>query len=538
MLHLLSGLLMSKKIAFLFAMLILAASSLSVLVPINASSIENSWKTMASMPTARVGLGVAVVNAKIYAIGGACEGEDNVNEMYDPATNIWTTKQSMPTPRFYLAVTAYENKIYCIGGDPSTGATGANEVYDPATDTWTTKQSMPTPRRAMQANVVEGKIYLIGGDSGTPTCKDLSVNEVYDPASDTWTTKKLMPTAVAGSTSVVIDNMIYVMGNSAHNHTNSLVQIYDPKTDSWRNGTSPPKRLGGSAGAVTSGVWANRRVYVTGASDGLFSYNPCLAYDPETDSWSVGAAMPTARAYLGVAVVHDYLYAIGGTGLNYQEPPVSVNERYTPFGYGAVPPKVQVVSPEQNKTYASGNVFLTFTVDKPLVELSYSLNGRANMTIAGNTTLRGLSDGLYNVTVYAADLIDNMGVSQAVQFTVNIPPNISLLSPQNQTYTSTSVLLNFTVNKPVSYISYVLDGLENVTVNGNTTLTALGGDHNVTVYAVDEAGNVGASETISFSVDKPFPTALAVAATVTTITVVGECLGIYFNKHRLPSRKI
>jgi hypothetical protein len=249
--------------------------------------------------------------------------------------------------------------------------------------------------------------------------------------------------------------------------------------------------------------------------------------------------MPTSRRFLSIAVMDDILYAIGGQENSGNGLTISnANERYRPLEYTSVPPKVQVFSPERNKTYASGNASLTFTVDRQFTELCYSMNGEANITITGNTTLTGLSEGSHNVTVYAADLIDNIGVSHAVQFTVDFPPNISLLSPQNQTYTSTTISLNFTVNKPVSYISYVLDGLENVTVNGNTTLTALSGDHNVTVYAVDEAGTVGASETISFSVDTPFPTALAVAATVTTISVAGACLGIYFRNRRLPSRKI
>ena len=35
-------------------------------------------------------------------------------------------------------------------------------------------------------------------------------------------------------------------------------------------------------------------------------------YDPETDSWTFGANMPTYRISLGFALVNDTLYAIGG----------------------------------------------------------------------------------------------------------------------------------------------------------------------------------------------------------------------------------
>jgi len=49
-----------------------------------------------------------------------------------------------------------------------------------------------------------------------------------------------------------------------------------------------------------------------------------------------------------------------------------------------------------------------------------------------------------------------------------------------------------------------LDGQENVTIAGNTTLVGLSsGVHNVTVYACDDAGNVGSLETLTFTVAKP-----------------------------------
>jgi hypothetical protein len=57
------------------------------------------------------------------------------------------------------------------------------------------------------------------------------------------------------------------------------------------------------------------------------------------------------------------------------------------------------------------------------------------------------------------------------------------------------------------------------------------GVHNVTVYAWDTAGNVGASETITFTVT-PFPTAPVVAASVASIAVVTAGLLVYFKKRK------
>jgi len=119
------------------------------------------------------------------------------------------------------------------------------------------------------------------------------------------------------------------------------------------------------------------------------------------------------------------------------------------------------------------------------------------------------------------------------EFPDTTPPAISIASPENKTYTTTDVPLNFTVTESVSWIAYSLDGQANVTVTGNTTLTGLSdGSHSLKVYANDTDGNAGASETIYFSVSQeaePFPTTWIVAAIV-LVAVVGAALLVYFVK--------
>ena len=51
----------------------------------------------------------------------------------------------------------------------------------------------------------------------------------------------------------------------------------------------------------------------------------------------------------------------------------------------------------------------------------YNLDGQENTTIAGNTTLTGLSEGTHNVVVYANDTSDNMGKSNIVSFNIQLP---------------------------------------------------------------------------------------------------------------------
>jgi N-acetylneuraminic acid mutarotase len=423
---------MSKSAALLLALVFLTASSLIAAKPASSSAdvAANSWASKAPMHVARSSLGVAVVNGKIYAIGGSAEnGVIGTNEEYDPATDMWSFKKPMPTPREFFGIAVYQNKIYCIGGLNSGGyysnesIIGVNEVYDPATDTWETKEPIPNPRRGLGANVVNGKIYLTGGfvpDSSSSTgFSILSLNEVYDPETDSWTTKTEVPTAVSSVTSAVVDSRIYII-------MSDLNQIYDANTDTWSLGTPLPNSSMGVARAVAAaGVNALKRIYVFGGGE-------TQVYDPGSDSWTFGADMLTKRSGFGVAVLNDILYVIGGFTetfdmfWNSNITLYATNEQYTPFGYGTpdpsydgAAPEVAVVSPE-NKTYYTANVTLNFTVNEPVFSVHYELDGET-FEISGNTTIAGLAVGAHNVTVSAFDAAGNMGASETVFFAIAEP---------------------------------------------------------------------------------------------------------------------
>jgi hypothetical protein len=383
---------MNKGIVALLVLFSLMASCVIVAEPALSSAdvTENTWASKAPMKVARFGLGVAVVNGKIYAIGGS------------------TRSGGGGTRRGSLPVTG--------------GVVGTNEEYDPATDKWTVKAPMPTPRSLLEANVVNGKIYLIGGDSNG------TLNEVYDPATDTWTTKAPMPTASYGYASAVVDSKIYIIDSN-------LNQIYDPETDTWSQSSSPPSHIiYGKAGA-TMGVNAPKRIYVLGEISGQLEDEPpyfVRVYDPKNDVWTFGADIPTHRYDFGVAVVNDMLYVIGGYTSSYPDMPYSypygpsnkpyaTNEQYTPFGYGTVPPAVNVVSPK-NENYTSSNVSLAFTVNKPAQWMGYSLDGQETVTVTENITLTALSNGLHNITVFANDTFGNSGASETVTFSIAEAP--------------------------------------------------------------------------------------------------------------------
>jgi len=507
----------------IIAMMILPAFSLPH-AQAQASQNQNSWTSLAPLPTARGELGVAVADGNIYAIGGFDGNSQlNVNEEYNPSTNEWATKSPMPTARSSFAIAVYNNKIYCIGGTVGSNEyVGNNEAYDPLTDTWQTEASMPTPRADLSASVVNGKIYLIGGEVYSNTglnYVETDVNEVYNPATNSWSTAASLPSAVYGYSSAVIDGKIYIIGgskSSATAGTNIFVnsnQVYNPQTNSWSLGANLPSSVTYGAAAATEGFMAPSLLYLMGGFFVSSFISTVQVYDAGNNSWETGASMPTARAYLGVAVLNDVLYAIGGfDGVNW----LNTVERYTPVGYGTAPPLIQITSPE-NKTYSK--VALSYTVDRSTSWTGYSLDNEANVTIKGNTELFNLSQGAHSIIVYANDSAGNMGCSNKVFFSVDsLAPSIVIIAPQNQSYGSTDIQLTFSLNKNATWLAYSLDGEKNVTIIGNVTLPALtNGSHRLTVYATDEYGNNG-SETVYFNI-APFPT-LTVVGAAASITIV------------------
>ncbi|MBT3398252.1 hypothetical protein HOA55_05310 [archaeon] len=204
----------------------------------------------------------------------------------------------------------------------------------------------------------------------------------------------------------------------------------------------------------------------------------------------------------------------------------NMNETIVNFNVNDVTaPVITVISPT-NQTYNDNNVSASITISENASSAWYSLNGTTNVTMgntsstAWNSTLVSLPNGAYNITFYANDSSNNVGVSSVVYFTVNVaapdttPPIITIDSIANVTYyTSTSLALNITTDENATWAGYSLNGSAVVAmtntsmVNWNTSLTlAAESTNTLIVYANDSASpaNQG-NKTITFYVDTVYP---------------------------------
>ena len=228
------------------------------------------------------------------------------------------------------------------------------------------------------------------------------------------------------------------------------------------------------------------------------------------------------------------------------------------------PPKITILSPDHNSTVNSNSLSVSFKVEVGESKSAYSSmiwnvyykadwlenqvyvyeyvsnsSQQPNPTQTEYSTilnLTGIPEGRHSVMVYATERgtyfeppfsewpmwslefnVKSYGFqivgASTVSFTFdNTPLTVAVLPIASQILSqsgTSDVPLNFTVNGSAAKISYALDGQDNVTIAGNTTLAGMSvGSHNVVVYVWDAAGNIGASETVSFTMAEPerFPT--------------------------------
>jgi parallel beta-helix repeat protein len=110
------------------------------------------------------------------------------------------------------------------------------------------------------------------------------------------------------------------------------------------------------------------------------------------------------------------------------------------------------------------------------------------------------------------------------------PPAVFIDSPENKTYTVTSVSLKFTVSETTSWIKYSLDDQANVTVTGDVTLSDLAyGEHSITLYAEDTDGKTGTSETVYFTIAEgaePPPPDVSLIALIVAVIAAAVIIGV------------
>ncbi|MDE2292874.1 MAG: hypothetical protein KGL53_12395, partial [Elusimicrobia bacterium] len=282
----------------------------------------STWTEKAAMPSADEDAGIAVVDGKLFVVGGV-SGSSRLSsaELYDPAADAWTSEAAMPTARGNLRAVALAGKVYALGGANGGPSIAVNEMYDPVSNVWTTKQSMPSARAFFAASALDGRILAAGGWTGSVFIANV---EAYDPASDSWTVRSPLPFPHSGTQAVVAQGRLYVIGGSSQTSTaTGATQSYDPAADSWTSKAEMPTARYNFAAAAVGG-----KIYAAGGANPNESYMTTVEeYDPQADAWAGRLPLPSMRAYPFGAELGGRFYTVGGGNASSA---LAVNEAFDP----------------------------------------------------------------------------------------------------------------------------------------------------------------------------------------------------------------
>lgn len=172
------------------------------------------WTAGPDMPGWRVGLSLAIVGDKIYALGGRGTSMQRIY-VFDIGTQKWSvSKSSNPAPRVDSAVVVDDGLIYVIGGKEGNSASSRVDIFDPIKGTWTRGPSLPEPRESHAAAVFEGKIHVIGGQYIRPP-KTFVDHFVLDLKSKKWSKAAPMPTPRHAAIAAASKDKFIVLGGAS-----------------------------------------------------------------------------------------------------------------------------------------------------------------------------------------------------------------------------------------------------------------------------------------------------------------------------------
>jgi N-acetylneuraminic acid mutarotase len=291
------------------------------------------WTKAAPATVARQELYPAVLNNKIYVVGGLLSPNTGFSahfESYDSVKDAWTVLRPLPEARHHITLSAVNGLLYAVGGFtggfPDWRAQPTMFIYNPASNTWTRGTDLPVARAEGISAVVDRKIYLIGGRvRATEDARlfddhiDTVRNEVFDPTTQRWSIRANAPTPRNSAASAVIDGKIYVVGGrkfvkNADGTTRQVnvpnLEVYDPKLDRWETRSPMPQAQGGLAATALNG-----KLYVFGGEQWVPErkvFAESWVYDPETDVWEALPPLPTPRHGLGASAIGNRIFVFGG----------------------------------------------------------------------------------------------------------------------------------------------------------------------------------------------------------------------------------
>ena len=225
----------------------------------------------------------------------------------------WKKRTSMPGPLYAHASAIIGDTIQVVGGrGKSTELFNYHYVYNILQDVWEEKPPLPVHSSNLAAVPCGKKIYVIGGNENPEKI------HVFNPENEAWRELSPMPTPRQhiNYSAIAVDNKIFVIGGIEKRTINGELQfnisekneIYDPDLNSWSEGAPLPTARQAVAVAAIGG-----RIYAIGGSDINWDYGGTVeVYDVKKNTWETKAELPDRCFPAGIAVIDEKIFVISG----------------------------------------------------------------------------------------------------------------------------------------------------------------------------------------------------------------------------------
>lgn len=189
---------------------------------------HNSWSAFTPLPAARAAGAMVLLGRQLHFFDGVDPSRNGNTDHWvlnlEDASPQWTASTSLPFSRNHVTAAVLDGKIYAIGGQPTDDDSITSSdvlVWDPANPgAWTAVASLPGPRSHAVTGVIDGRIVVAGGT----TSNDIPMDSVlaYDPTTNTWTTQTSLPSPrLAPAGGIVGNQFIVTTGYGPSGLTNS-----------------------------------------------------------------------------------------------------------------------------------------------------------------------------------------------------------------------------------------------------------------------------------------------------------------------------
>jgi N-acetylneuraminic acid mutarotase len=267
-------------------------------------------------------------NYNIYLIGGldSTSGTGTAKaevHIYNTLTKVWSTGASLPAVRNRYGAALMDGKIYVMGGRGAADAVASTTyIYNIAANTWSTGGALKTARSDHCAAAANGKLYVVGGWTGAySTLKSV---EVSTNNGASWSLTTDIPEERGDVSCAASGNKVFVIGgyydytgawlaNSFHDDVFALDATNTE--DSWYNVSSMKYARGDKAVTTLSDgsilVMGGETYYSSSASK--VAMHHVERYYPIHDTWVEKAPMPRGRfRFAAAADYNDHVHVLGG----------------------------------------------------------------------------------------------------------------------------------------------------------------------------------------------------------------------------------